>query len=410
MRAIIPFSLLVLVPATARGDVDHVVELGYQAAAAGSSDGVVEVAAGGDASETMTYDDRLQLAVSAGADLRHVDGAARATGAATRARIAVGPAPLPLGNEDRGRIAWLPATWEVEHEGDLAALPRLGDRADVRREPYAWQRVAGATRLVRVEVADDGCASTDPDCEHPEDRSAGALDVFPLALSVATTAQGDDRRVDASFTGAMLGMVVREPFAGELLVGGLEQRASRLGDGRVMTLDIIWALRLTTSPSPRHQAFTIGWGHVVAADDGGPRPREVDHRSPPHLVEVGLGGGDGELGAGVQFRREPYLSLDGRWLLDDRAWVEAWFPAAGVDWRGRGFLARTSPLASEGPRHWTGGVELGADRRVGPVDLGLLAEAGQSFYAALDDAAPAPAFAARGALTVRRAANRRWFY
>jgi hypothetical protein len=143
-----------------------------------------------------------------------------------------------------------------------------------------------------------------------------------------------------------------------------------------------------------------------------PRPRVVDHRV-RHIGSFGwYWPADGRpWGVGAQWDREPYIAMNGEPMLDDRFALDGHWIADETALHGKAFLARTRRLADgDADGVWTGGVELDARRDVGPVDVGIRAEVGQTFYAVLDGAAPTASFGARGALTLRRAAGHRWFY
>jgi hypothetical protein len=117
------------------------------------------------------------------------------------------------------------------------------------------------------------------------------------------------------------------------------------------------------------------------------------------------------VGIGVQYKHDLYLAMTGEPATEDRAFVEGWWRPHVTRLSARVFAARTARHRELSDAiEWTGGVELDARRDVGPFDLGVRGEVGQTFYAVLDGAAPTASFGARGALTVRRAAGRRWFY
>ena len=412
MRAWI--AAVLVVPATAHAE-DHTVEVSYDAATTASAGrgeaGLVDTGVSAAASDTISIGG-FQIILGGGAGVHHLEGAARATGLTSNAQLAIGPAPLPPSNQDASRWSVFPLTFEVSHEGDLAALPRLSDRLDVKRAPYAWQRVSAATRLVRIEVADDGYDDAkDPEHRYPRDRSTGASDIVPVRGTATVTEQGDTRRVDATVSIAPGGAVIRWPFQADLQLFGVESRLSRIEDV-VSVTRTFWIMRMDTH-LPSGLTYTIGWGYVLGVDDQGEREQVVDHdKDEDVLVSIGLGGGIDEAGGGIQFvHREPYIALDGRGMFDTRGWLELWFHAKAIRWYGRAFYAQTRRIVGS-DRHadWTGGLELEASRDVGPFGVELSAEAGRSFYGPLDGADGTPGFGARGALTIRRADGRRWFY
>ena len=72
--------------------------------------------------------DGYQLAASVGAAAHHVAGAIDASGASTHAELRLGPARVADGDPANARVnlVTFPLTFELAHDGELAALPRLG--------------------------------------------------------------------------------------------------------------------------------------------------------------------------------------------------------------------------------------------------------------------------------------------
>lgn len=398
-----------LVPSVATADT---LDLGYDAAVEARGETAGEPLLVGTLSGSAAYlrslGRDLQLDLEANAAVARMQGAVDATGATTHAALALGPSPFPPGNGDAVRAAVFPLSFELAHDGDLRALPRLSDAPDLRRAPYAWERVTVATRFLRAEGADDG---VDEETGTIEDRSTFALDAAPVRASLGVTDQDGARRVDAAYSIALLAVEQRWPLEGRAEILAVEERVSQLSDGRTVTTDVAYFLRFLF-PLSTGTTYEIAWGTMFGTDDSAREPVR-DHRAGAgQFASFGIGAEDERRGGGVQlYRRTPYVSLDGRAMIDERGWIEGWFTARDIRWRGRAFLAharRATPGA--GPGTWTGGVEVSADRQVGPFDVGVRAEAGRSFYAALDGADPSAAFTARGGVTVRRAASRRWFY
>ena len=404
------FAVVLFAPAVAHADVTHELELGYDASITGSTDardGIAVASLGGVASYLVHLGDDYQLAADGAVTARRIEGAVRASTLSTRGALAWGPQPFEPSNRDDGRISFFPFTAEVEHEGDLAALPRLSDRADVARAPYLWQRIAGATRAVRVEVSDDG---VDEATDRREDRFAGAVDVFPVRSSVDITEQGG-RRLDVHASGALLGVVSRFPGDGFADVLAIEQRLTRLPDGSHAMVDVVWPVRAEVALPETGLVVRWAWGVVFGSTGGGaPRPRVVDHRT-RDIGSFGWAWERGRWGAGAQWDRAPYIAMNGVPVLEDRFAIDGVLDLDRTRLRGKAFLARTQRLDDgDADGVWTGGVELDARRDVGAIDVGVSAEVGQSYYAVLDGAAPSPGFGARGALTIRRARGKRWFY
>jgi hypothetical protein len=389
----------VVMPRAAAAE-EHVVDLAYDASLASSVGDarLVDAAVGGEAADTISFAG-YEVEISAAADVHHLEGAVRATGAATRAALAVGPAPLALGDGELARTVWSPLSFELGHEGDLAALPRLSARLDVRRAPYRWQRFTAATRAVRVQVQR----------REDDELHAEVDDIVPIDVALDLTEQDGAQRIDATASVGLAAFELQSPFLLRAELPLLESKVSRVRGGPAISTLTAWLFRVS-APVPTGLTYSFSWGYVLDVDDQGVRERVIDHHQLRQVGSAGLGYGTDELGGGLQIlRREAYLALDGRAMLEDTAWLELWFHAGDIRWYGKAFLARTRRI--EGAwQDWTGGVELDASRDVGLVNVGVAGEAGQSFYGPLDGAAPSPGFAARGSLTVRRAAGRRWAF
>jgi hypothetical protein len=410
MRRLACVLAVTLVPAVTHADVSHEVELGYEISVTASGDtagdGLLVTSLGAVADYVLQLGEDWTVSVEAAAIARRIEGAVRASTLSTRGALSWGPTPFPASNRDDGRISFFPFTAELEHEGDLAALPRMSDRADVARAPYLWQRVEGATRAVRIEMSDDG---VDEAADRREDRFAGAVDVIPVRSSVDITEQGG-RRLDIQASGALLGVVSRFPGDGFADVLAIEQRLTRLPGGEQASIDVVWPARGEVVLPKSGLVMRAAWGVVFDSRSSAPRPRVVEHR-PRDIGSFGLAFEHGRWAGGVQWDRAPYVAMNAEPVLEDRIALEGLWTGDQTRLRGKAFLARTQRLDdAEAEGVWTGGVELDARRDVGAVDLGVSAEVGQSYYAVLDGAAPSADFGARGALTIRRARGKRWFY
>jgi hypothetical protein len=384
MRTIV-IAVAVLLPGVAEAE-DHVIDLSYDAsvtATAGPGDGLLLAAVGGEAVDTITLGG-YQLRVAVAAAVHHLDGAVTATGATTRAQIEAGPWPL---------------SFELGHEGDLAALPRLSDRLDLRRAPYRWQRFTAATRAVRHEVQ-----RLDGDELHAE-----IDDYVPVQAAIDVTEQDGAQRIEATASVGLAAFELTSPFGMTAELPLLESKVSRVRGGPTISTITAWLFRLS-STVPSGVTYSFSWGYVLDIDEQGTRERVIDHHQLRQVGSAGAGYGTDRVGGGLQvLRREVYLALDGHAMLEDKAWLELWFHAADIRWYGKAFLARTRRI--EGAwQDWTGGVEVDASRDVGIFNVGVAGEAGQSFYGPLDGAEPSAGFAARGSLTVRRSAGRRWVF
>ncbi len=399
-------------------EVEHQVALRYATSVTTAADtggaAVVRATIGGEAAYQAAFgreQHEYLIDADVAASASRLEGTVRASGVATRARLAIGPAPLPASNRDAANMVPFPFSFELEHTGDLAALPSLADRADVLRAPYLRQRVALATRALRVEYSEDGI-----DQEHGGeptlDREVGALDLFAVRGDVEVTGQGGTR-VDAGVTVGLFGVVVRFPaeLTGDIVA--LEARATELPDGQHATTSTFWIVRADTTNDATGARYTLAWGIVVGQDTPVGRARRIDHRTDTHVGGIGFFGDPRRgHGLGAQYLRAPYVTMAGEPAIEDRLFVEAWQDVRTTRLVGRVFVAHTGRrLASgEDASDWTGGVELDARRDVGPFAVGAHAEGGHSFYAALDGGAPTAALGARAALTIQRASGRRWFY
>ncbi len=366
---------------------------------------------GGDACADA-YGLALELGVSprwdAGSDGGH-------GGLDTRADLSMGPGRHT--DASRAVIGWALTSWELGYRGDLAARPRFADRADLARDLFDRVTLTGATRMFRVETADE-CDDDDPreHCQRPNRTTAPvsfALDIGVFEGAVSTTSQdtGADRtEVQGGF--AFLRASVRDersvlPYGGVLDLLRVDLTRSEIG-AVVGAVDAVWPLRIEAEHPTTGTRYLIGWGEVIGfevTDEAG-TSRTVSERA---LGAIGFAAGDTSRGLGAGWWRAPYLTMAAEPMLEDRLLAEAWSPLGRYAVRGRAFAARTEALEPPGDQAavvWTGGVELGAQRALGGMTFDLGVEAGRTFYAAIDGAAPAAGFTARTQLTVTRAGER----
>jgi hypothetical protein len=370
--------MVVAVPAAAFADPVHDVELGYDAGVTSTLGGGARAVAslGGHATDTITLGG-YHVDLAASAELDGTEGSAAGFGASTNARVAI--TPFRAG-------AVCPFCFELDHAGELNAVPRLSDRLDVRRAPFTWEELGGAIALNRV-------------AEEVRGHRFG-IDLISFRHRETWTWQDERARVDSTNTVEIAAWEGTEPVPGRLAVLSIQNQASHLVDEPQTESTVLWLARFDQA-APSGVTYTTGWGILVYP------PGAPVH----HVLAFGMGAGDEDHGVGLQAEKnEPYLTLDGDLDLRDSGSVDAWFRAAGTRWSGRAYAARTRPFWAGGRGVWTGGVELGARRDVGIFDVGVEAEAGRSYYAALDGADPTPAFGATGALTIKRSAAHRWFY
>ncbi len=395
--------------------LEHEVSAGYDVsltvAGDGGGAGIATASLGGDASYTASFGEErseYEVTIDAAAAIRRLEGTVRANGATTRLHLGLGPAAMPVSNRDDARIAIFPTTFELDHAGELAALPTISTRPRVLRAPYLTQQFAAATRAVIIELADDGIDDR-PGMEDlaPQDRSTGAIEVFPIQTSVEVTQQ-DGTRLDGRIGFGMLAMRFDFPMVGRADVFAGEHQAIELADGNTGSVDTVWAVRAVAQNAATGTDYELSFG-VATVDSAAARERTRDHRGFSPMVGAfgGFSDHDRAAGFGVQYRHDLYLTMTGEPAIEDRGFVEGWWQPRVTRLSARVFAARTRHQLELAPATvWTGGVELDARREIGKLAVGLHAEGGQSYYATLDGGAPDPGFGARAALTLSRSA--RW--
>lgn len=365
---------------------------------------------GGDASYTASFGrerSEYEITIEAAASVSRMEGTVDATGASTHLHLGLGPAAVPLGNQDRAHAAPFPLTFELDHDGELAALPGLAHRPDVKRAPYLSQRFAFATRAYMMELSEDGEDEERPDAP-PLDRDSSALELFPFHGELDVTGQ-DGTRLDATMGGGLLSARSHiYPMTLDAIYA--EHHAVQLDDGRYGTTDILWMVRGDIENASTGTAYEVSWGLVLDQRTEAARAKQLDHRDPwQHVGAIGFASDmDLNVGGGAQWKHDVYVTMDGQPAIEDRFFVEGWWQPHLTQLSGKLFAARTKRGVDDAAVvEWTGGVELDARRDVGLLAVGLHAEGGQSYYATLDGNAPvAPSFGARAALTVSR--SKRW--
>lgn len=394
--------------------VEHEGSVAYdlRVTAGGDAGGTSYVLAsvGGEAGYTTSFGrDRseYEIHVEGAASVSRLEGTVRATGATTRLSLALGPAPAPIGNQDLAHTAPFPLTFELEHEGSLAALPAMSDRPRVLAAPYVDERLRFSTRAYMVEYAEDGEDERPGFEEHRTDRESGGLELFPVRSEIALTGQDAGTRFDAAFGAGLFGVVGRAPDADVEMTGDVvlfERRATQLPDGAVATLDVLWVARAQITNPATGSAYRLGYGWLLDQDTPAPRARTRDHTGEPGMGYFGLFSDPRRpLGGGFQWNHEHYVTMAGAPALEDKLFVEGWARPSQTTLTGRVFVARNAHDHTDGTQvTWTGGVEVDARRDLGPVAVGLHAEGGHSYYATLDGGAPSAGFGARAALTVQR--------
>ena len=393
------------VPPLSFDRINHDLELAYAAELAGATSSASEAVLDASVSLGLTYRvvfgrrgrAAYRVLVAASAAAHRLAGSVDATGTTTHAELALGAARFSEVDADHrhNNLVPFPFSFELVHDGELAAMPRLAARPDVRRDPYAWQRLELTTRAVRAEFDSDAFAS-------------GSIvgDFLSLRAAVDLTAQ-DDRRIATTVTGAMVSFIVDDPAeSGTVDFAMVEQQWLELPDGERTDISTMWAMRVETS-APRDRGRLGASFGMAYFPDATQRAFDPDGKG---IIVGGIGWwhGRGWGGIGWQYKRVPYITMAAQAALEDRLSLEANRTGA-IDLRGQAFVARTRRLVDGGLQSdLSGGVALDAHRRLGGVDVTLSGEIGRSFYGALDGAAPTPGLATRATLTIRAAGESAW--
>jgi hypothetical protein len=396
--------------------VEHALDASYGVGVQGTTatgDGTVMIASvGADVGYTATLinDDstpRYDISAGLGATLSRMTGTVDATGAATRAHVRLGPHPVPV-TETRYNLAWFPLSFEIEHQGELSSMPKLSARPDESRALVGRERVSAATRFVRVEVAgDEEHLDKPPGDTEPMVRSSFAIDVMTLYGDVDATIQ-DGSRIEAGIGGAMMSMTSRYTMQGRFDFFGIEHRSSWLPDGTRTAVDTVWMMRLDVTNPHTGSVYGVGWGTAIGEPFDDLAVAEGDPEASLDVWYLGWWSEKRWGGFGGQFARKPYITMAGEPAIDNRFWLETW-RAGKLGIVGRGFVARSDRYNEmTWLEDWTTGVEIDARREIKGIDVALRVEAARSFYAALDGGPLEPGFAARGSLTLTRAAAHRW--
>lgn len=404
----------------------HIVDLSYltnvTAIAATGGASRVNTSVGVDAGYTAQFggQDRPEYEISAsiGATARRTEGADGVRGNAieTRAAAKLGPAALFLADTmPHSNTVWFPLSFEITHDGDLAELPRLSARPDVLRARYGRERITLSTQMMRMETSGDSVA---------KDRVAGpgerkpvamAFDVVPLDASFEATLQ-NGARYETTVGGSALRVIGRVAEGLRVDVLGVEYQDIRLPSGTRTDITTFWGFRADYVNPKTGTHYFAGWGGIVEIPD-----QELWHQL---TVSTDANGKEtdglqvGGLGfwvdrpwgtIGGQYRREPFVTMTGEAAIEDRGFVEATMPGA-LSYTVRAFAARTQHIVDAALKSdYTMGVEVDAAKRLGGFDFGLHAEAGQTFYAAVDNTTPDEVgFAAHAALSITRAGSTRW--
>ena len=399
--------------------VRRIVELGYAVGAGGTSRSGIGSAANLYATLELAYglqfgrdpeQPSYEIEVSGAVTAQQHAGAIDATGLVTRAGLRLGPAQIAASvvDEGRGNLAAFPMTLELAHVGELAARPRISSRPELARALYTRERVELATRILRVEGAGEKATTTAPGITEPKKATSWALDLIPLYSGVDIAAQ-DGARFDFTVGGALLG-VVEHTTGAKLDLLRVEHHRVDLPMRGPTSYQTVWMLKLDAVDPTTGAGYMLGWGEVIVPDE----LRDFAYKIDPEEGNLTIGGAGwytqrGWGGFGMQYKREPYISMTGELGLEDRVSGEIYVPRA-LGFVARAFGARTQRLVDDELVHdVTAGIGLDASyaRDGWSTNVGL--ELGRTFYTVLDNAMPtSTGFVAEFGLTVQRAGGRTW--
>lgn len=399
--------------------VHRSIAVGYSAGAGGTTQtGVGQTAltfAGLDLAYALQFggdEDQpsYELELSGEVSAQHLDGDVSTTGLVTQASARLGPAQVTEAVVDDGRanFAFFPLTMELAHTGEMGALPRLGARPELARSPFDRERVALSTRLVRVEGAGEKASTEAPGATLPKKPTSWGFDFITLHADVDVAKQSATR-LETGIGGALLGVTEHTTHA-QLDVFGIEHRRIDLPMTGATNLDTLWMLRLAAVNPQTGTQYYMGWGAVIDMPDRDALARRLD----PENGDISIGGigwftQRGWGGWGAQYKREPFVTIEGNVALEDRVSGEVFVPRP-LPVVARAFWARATRLVdNELRRDSTAGVQLDASYTRGGFVSRLGVELGRTFYTALDDTMPqSTGFAASAGLTVQHSGRRTW--
>lgn len=393
--------------------------LGYSVGATGIAQTGIGRAASGFAALDLSYGlqfgsdpDQPSYEVEAhgGVAVQQSAGDVTATGLVTRAGLRLGPAQIApsLLDEGRGNLAFFPLTMELAHVGELGARPRFAARPELARGRYGRERLELATRIVRVEGAGEKPQETGAGTIQPKAPSSWNIDVIPLHAGADITMQ-DTTRIETTVGGALMGVGLHTMGMHADLLAIEHRRIDHAMVG-VKNLDTVWMLKLDGVDPVTGTQYYMGWGELVVSEDLVELARWVD----PEEGTLSIGGVGWFSrrswgGFGLQYKREPYVSMQGDVGLEDRVFGELSVPRA-LNLVARTFAARaTRVVAGEVQYDSTAGFELDASYARGGFITKVGVEVGRTFYTALDNALPGSAgFAAAVELTLQHTGGRTW--
>jgi hypothetical protein len=393
--------------------------LGYSIGATGTTQTGVGQAASGFAALDLTSglqfgsdpeQPSYELEAHGGVAVQQSAGAVTATGLITRAGLRLGPAQIAPSvlDEGRGNLAFFPLTMELAHVGELGARPRFSARPELARARYGRERLELATRVVRVEGAGEKPQETGAGTIEPQHASSWNIDVLPLHAGADITMQ-DSTRLETTVGGAMMGVGWHTMGMHADLLAIQHRRIDHVMVG-VKNLDTVWMLKIDGVDPITGTQYTIGWGELIVSDDLKELARWVDpEESTLSIGGVGWFSRRSWGGYGLQYKREPYVSMQGDIGLEDRVFGELSVPRA-LNLVARTFAARATRVVDGNVQYdSTAGLELDASYVRGGWITKVGVEVGRTFYTALDNALPGSAgFAAAVELTLQHTGGRTW--
>jgi len=350
------------------------------------------------------------IELDAGGALSRTEGSVDATGVATRGAVRIGPAQMAesLIDEGRGNIAFFPLTMEVSHAGEIAGRPRISSRPELARGLYNRERVEMASRIVRVEGQGEKAQTAAPGLTETRKASSWAFDVIPVHSGI-DIAQQDGTRFEAAVGGALLGVTEHSSGASMELLG-IEHRRIDAPMAAPVNIDTVWMLKLDAVNPDTGTHYRMGWGEMLMTDElRALAPYANEDSGNLTIGAVGWFTKRAWGGWGAQYRREPYISMQGDLGFEDRVSGEVTVPRA-LGLTARVFGARAVRTVDEMvKKDFTAGIEVDATYTYEGFVAKAGVELGRTYYTALDNSLPTNAgFGAAFDLTVQHSGSRTW--
>lgn len=348
--------------------------------------------------------------IEAGGAVSRTEGAVDATGVATRGAVRIGPAQMEASVLDtgRGNIAFFPLTMEISHAGEIAGRPRISSRPELARGLYNRERVEVASRMLRVEGQGEKAQTAAPGLTEKREASAWAFDFITVHAGL-DVAQQDGTRVDALVGGALMGVTDHSKNA-SLDVLGIEYRHIDAPMAAPVEISTVWVLKLDAVNPDTGTHYRMGWGEMLITDElRALTPYANEESGNLTIGAIGWFTRREWGGWGAQYRREPYVSMQGELGFEDRVSGEVTVPRA-LGLTARVFAARQVRTVDEMvKKDVTAGIEVDATYAYEGFVAKAGVELGRTYYTALDNAAPTNAgFGAVFDLSVQHSGTRTW--